>query len=47
MKSGSTKVFDQCLSIDQWPDREPKLSGLMTCSGASDDTTYVPGPGAQ
>jgi hypothetical protein len=41
MKSGSTKASDQCLPIDRWPNREPKLTGLTTCLGASADATYV------
>jgi hypothetical protein len=41
MKLGSTKAFDQCLPIGRLPDRESKLPGLMTCSGASDGATKV------
>jgi hypothetical protein len=48
MKSSSTKTFDQCLPIGRWLDREPKLSGLMICSGASDGAINVyPGRGGQ
>jgi hypothetical protein len=47
MKSGSTKASNQCLPNDRSLDQEPKLPGLTTCSAASDDTTYVPGPWAQ
>jgi hypothetical protein len=41
MKSGSTNASNQCLPIDRQPYREPKLSHLMACSGANDDTTDV------
>jgi hypothetical protein len=46
VRSGSTNASDECVPIGRQSDREPKLFGLTTCSGASDDTTNIrPGQG--